>query len=284
MKNYSLFSIKTKYILPKMVIILLLLTFAIFIIVPLMWMFSTTLRMPTTSFALPPKIFPTEFRLDSYKIVFEKVPFAGFFINSIKVAIIVTGLQLLISSMAAYAFSRLEFPGKHIIFLCFLATLMIPAQVTNIPQFIFMSKLRLINTHAALILPSIFSPLAIFLIRTYMLSIPKSMDEAAYMDGANRVWTYWHIVLPMSRSSLIVVGLLTFIGSWNDFYRPLIFINDTAKMTLPLGMTALRGMLGTGNQSALLAGVMLLIIAPLLFYLFGQRYLLEGVNIGGLKG
>lgn len=261
-----------------------LLFFAVFIIVPLMWMFSTTLRMPTTSFRLPPPIFPTEFRLDSYRIVFEKVAFEVFFFNSIKVAVLITVLQLLVCSMAAYAFSRLEFPGKNVLFLSFLSALMIPAQVTNIPLFVFMSKLRLINNHAALILPAMFSPLAIFLIRTYMSSIPRSMDEAAYIDGANRFWTYWHVILPMCRPSLIVIGLLTFIGSWNDFYRPLIFINNTAKMTLPLGMTVLRGMLGTGNQSSVLAGVMLTTIVPFLFLIFGQRYLIEGISVGGLKG
>ncbi len=268
----------------RAVVFLLLLIFAIFIATPFMWMFSTTLRMPKTSFTLPPKIFPTEFNLSSYRTVFEKVDFLAFFVNSIKVAILVTGLQLIVCSMAAYAFARIEFPGKNVIFLCFLGAMMIPAQVTNIPQFIFMSKLRLINSHAALILPAMFSPLAIFLIRTYMSSIPRSLDEAAYIDGAGRFWTYVHVILPMSKPSLMVVGVLTFIGSWNDFYRPLIFINDTIKMTLPLGLTALRGMLGTGNQSSVLAGVVLSMIAPLLFYIFGQRYLIEGANMGGLKG
>lgn len=268
----------------RIFIVILLFTFAAFIIIPFLWMFSTTLRMPKNSFTLPPKIFPTEFMLDSYILVFQKVPFASFFLNSIKVAAFVTGLQLVTCSMSAYAFARLNFPGKNIIFMCFLGAMMIPAQVTNIPQFIFMSKLHLINSHAALIIPTIFSPLAIFLIRTYMLSIPKSMDEAAYIDGAGKVWTYLRIILPMSRPSLMVVGVLTFIGSWNDFYRPLIFINDTVKMTLPLGLTALRGVLGTGNQSSLLAGVMLSMIAPLLFYIFAQRYLVEGANMSGLKG
>lgn len=278
------FKITQTEFLVKTIIFLLLLMFAIFIAVPFMWMFSTSLRMPKTSFRLPPKIFPTEFNLDSYRTIFEKVDFLAFFVNSIKVAVLTTGLQLIVCSMAAYAFSRIEFPGKNIIFMCFLGAMMIPAQVTNIPQFIFMSKLRLINTHTALILPSMFSPLAIFLIRTYMSSIPKSMDEAAYIDGAGRFWTYIRVILPMSKPSLMVVGVLTFISSWNDFYRPLIFINDTIKMTLPLGLTALRGMLGTGNQSSVLAGVVLSMIAPLLFYIFGQRYLVEGANVGGLKG
>lgn len=270
-------------ILGKAVVILLLSLFAAYIIVPISWMIATTLRPPMRSFALPPAIIPTEFNLDSYRMVFEKVDFEIFIWNSIKITLSSTFLQVLCSSMAAFAFSRLRFPGRHVLFIAFLASMMIPAQVTNIPRFIIMSKLRLIDSHLSLILPAIFSAMGVFLIRQYMLTIPKSYDEAAYIDGASRFYCFWRIIMPMAKPAMMVIAVQTFIATWNDFYGPLIYLNSLEKMTLPLGLTALRGMLNSGSQGAILAGVILSLIAPLLFFIFGQRYLIEGTNLGGLK-
>lgn len=258
--------------------------FCALIMVPLLWMLSTSLRPPLTALQLPPKLIPTEFNLDCYRLVFQKVPFLQFGLNSLKIATFVTFGQLIICSLAAFAFARLEFPGKTLIFTLFLSAMMIPSQVTNIPQFIMMSRLRLVNTHWALMIPPLFSAMGVFLIRQNMLTIPKSFDEAAHLDGANLLQVYARIILPMAKPSLVVVAVLTFIGQWNDFYRALIFLNTQSLMTLPLGLTALRGVLGSGNQAAVIAGVMLALIAPMLFYIFGQRYLVEGAMVGGLKG
>lgn len=267
----------------KVVVVLFLSLFALYILIPVVWMISTTLRSPIRSFALPPAILPTEFDLSSYKTVFQKVDFNDFIWNSAKISFLSTFLQVLCSSLAAFAFSRLRFPGRNVVFILFLSALMIPAQVTNIPRFILMSKFHLIDTHAALIIPALFSAMGIFLIRQYMMTIPKSYDEAAYIDGASRFYCYWRIILPMSKPALMVIAVQTFIGTWNDFYGPLIYLNSLEKMTLPLGLAALRGMLNSGSQSSILAGVILSLIAPLCFYLFGQRYLVEGTNLGGLK-
>ncbi len=263
---------------------IMLVVFCAFIIIPILWMLSTTLRNPLDAFKLPPAIIPTVFDFSAYKTVFTKVDFTLFGWNSIKVAFTVTFGQLLICSLAAYPFARIDFKGKNIMFILLLSSMMIPAQVVSIPQFIFMSKLKLVNTHFALILPGLFSVMSIFLIRQNMMSIPKSFDEAAYIDGAGRFRAYWSIILPMAKPSIMVAGVLTFIGSWNNFYGPLIFINSAKLMTLPLGLTQLRGMLNSGNQSVVIAGVLLSMLAPVIFYMFGQRYLIEGVTLGGIKG
>ncbi len=274
---------KSGTVLGKIAILLGVTAFAVYIVLPLMWMFSTTLRSPIRSFALPPAIFPTEWNFSSYRTVFEKVDFSDFIWNSLKISLLSTLLQVLFSSMAAFAFSRLRFPGRGVLFILFLSALMIPAQVTNIPRFIIMSKLHLIDNHLALILPAAFSAMGIFLIRQYMMTIPASYDEAAYIDGASRFYCFSRIIVPMAKPAMMVIAVQTFIMTWNDFYGPLIYLNSLDKMTLPLGLAALRGMLNTGSQASILAGVILSLIAPLLFYMFGQRYLVEGTNLGGLK-
>jgi multiple sugar transport system permease protein len=268
----------------KALVILLLSVFAAYIAVPFLWMIATSLRSPLLSFRMPPAIIPTTFDLANYKTIFEKVNYLAFFKNSIYVACITTFLQVIVSAMAAYAFSRLNFPAKNLIFTLFLTAMMIPGQVTTIPRFILMSKLHLINTHTALILPPIFSILSIFLIRQHMITIPKSYDEAAYMDGAGKIWTFTKIIVPMAKPSIIVVAVMTFIATWNDFFNPLNYINSRAKMTLPLGITQITGSFGSGNQASVIAAVILSLIPPLLFYIFGQRWLIEGLSLGGLKG
>lgn len=272
------------YIIRNSIKYTILFLFAGFIVIPFSWMLATSLRSPVDSFKLPPSILPTTFILDNYRLVFEKVNFLGFFQNSLRVAILMTGLQLVISSMAAYAFGRLNFPFKQGLFLLFLSAMMIPSQVTNIPRFIFLSKLRLIDTHLALILPGGFSAFAIFLLRQQVLSIPHSFDDAASIDGANRLWIFLRIIVPMTKPSLMVIAVMTFISSWNDFYTPLIYLNTQSKMTLPLGFVALQSMVSAINQSAVIAAVILSLAAPLVFYIAGQRYLIEGISIGGIKG
>lgn len=267
----------------RMLLLFALAAMSVYILVPLLWMLSTSLRSPTRSFSLPPAIFPTEFDPSNYRLVFQRVPFLLFIVNSLKVTVLATALQVCCSCLAAFAFSRLRFPGRGVIFIVFLSALMIPAQVTNIPRFLVMSRMGLIDTHAALILPAIFSPIGIFLIRQYMLTIPKSYDEAAYMDGASRVWCFARIIVPMAKPAMMVIAVQSYVSVWNDFYNPLIYLNSLNKMTLPLGLTALKGLLNTGNESATIAGVMLSLAMPLVLYVFGQRYLVEGVSMSGLK-
>ncbi|MGB9622199.1 MAG: carbohydrate ABC transporter permease [Brevinematia bacterium] len=255
----------------------------IFMLMPFFWIFSTSLREPKDSFKLPPSFFPTSFKISNYKRVFIDVPFLNFIINSLKVSGSITILQLIICSLASFAFARLDFRGKNIIFMFILSGLMIPAQSTIIPVFLLIRYLGLTDTHWALILPGLISPLGIFLMRQFMLTIPKSYDEAAYIDGATKFDIYLRVILPMSKPSVIVVALMTFISSWNDFFRPLIFLNTYGKMTLPLGLTVLQGYMGTGNLSVILAGITLSLIPALLLYIFAQDYLMRGMILSGLK-
>jgi len=275
---------QTFWRLSRLVVLILLSFFALYILVPILWMISSTLRAPMDSFKLPPAILPMTFDLENYRVVFEKVAFGKFVYNSFKITLFSTALQVLSSSMAAFAFARLQFKGRDLLFFAFLASLMIPAHVMGIPRFILMSNLSLVNNHLALILPASFGAMGIFLIRQFMLTIPKCYDEAAYIDGAGKAFCYTRIILPMAKPALIVIALQTLIATWNDFYGPLIYINSEAKMTLPLGLTVLRGVFMSGNQGVVLAGVILSLIVPLVFYLFCQRFLLEGITLSGLKG
>jgi len=261
-----------------------LIVFCLFIIIPFLWMLTTTLRSPLKAFQLPPGLIPLSFDFSSYQLVFKKVNFNIFIVNSIKISVIVTACQLVVSSLAAYAFSKIDFRGKTLVFYLFLSSMMIPGAVVTIPQFVFMSKLHLVNTHMALILPGLFTAMGIFLIRQNMLSIPMSFNDAGYIDGASHLRCYFSIVLPMAKPSVVVSGVLTFIGVWNDFGGPLIFINSSRLFTLPLGLVSLRGQFGSGNQSSVIAGVLLATIAPIVFYVFGQKYLIEGATLGGIKG
>jgi multiple sugar transport system permease protein len=271
-------------VMPSLVVHMIMILVAIAMIAPFMWIFSTSLRLPRESFSLPPTFFPTSFRWQNYIEVFRSVPFSLFIFNSLKVSVISTIIMSFTSAMAAYAFARLRFKGNHFLFILVLTGLMIPGQVTIIPLFILIKKFGLMNTHWALILPSIIYPLGIFLIRQFMLSIPKSYDEAAYMDGAGYSRIFWSIMLPMTFSSVTVIAVMSFINIWNDFFRPLIFLNTYELMTLPLGLTILSGFMGNGNISVILAGVTLSLVAPLLFYIVGQRYLVEGMTMVGVKG
>lgn len=276
-------SVNYKALLLKFFQVLGLLLFATYMFVPFLWMFATTMRPPINAFKWPPQILPRYLNFTSYQTVFEKVDFPKFIWNSVFVSMSSTVLVLVSSSLAAFTFARLRFRGANAIFIIFLMAMMIPGQVLGIPNFIIMSKLGLVDTHAALILPRLFNAFAIFLIRQFMLTIPPSYDEAARIDGANNFYIYSRIIVPMVKPALLTVALQTFIATWNDFYGPLIFLNSESKMTLPIGLTALNGMLGSGNQSSLIAGVLLSLIAPVVFYLVGQNVLMEGINIGGVK-
>ncbi len=255
------------------------------ILLPFMWMFSTSLRLPRESFSLPPHFLPRfPLRWSNYAEVFDTFPFFLFVFNSAFVSFIAVSGQILTSSMGAFAFSRLHFKGRDALFVLVLAGLMVPTQVTIIPLFILMSKLGLIDTRVSLLLPSLIFPLGVFLIRQFMMTIPRDYDEAAFIDGASRFTVYSRIIVPMVKPPIIVAAMMHLLLVWNDFFRPLIFINSFEKMTLPLGLYALNGFMGAGSLSVILAGVILSIIPPIIFYIFGQQYLMLGLRTSGIKG
>lgn len=272
--------------LRESVLWVLLAGIALIEIAPLTWMFSTSLRDPKNSFDLPPDFWPTAFHWQNYLTVITSpdIQFMLFFWNSLKIALIVTAAQLLTCSMAGFAFGRLQFRGRDFLFGLFLASLMVPATVTLIPSFILIKEMELINTHWALILPSITSAFGVFLLRQHFKSLPEELINAAKIDGATYFRVYWQILLPLTGPALSALGIFTFLGSWNNFVGPLLFLRDWDLYTFPIAIATLRGYMGSGNQSEVLAGIMISIFPILVFFLFAQRWIVQGASITGMKG
>jgi multiple sugar transport system permease protein len=256
----------------------------IVMMMPFAWMFSTSWRLAKDSFSLPPQWLPTTWRIENYQEVLTGIPFVAFVFNSLKVAVLITLGQLITCSMAAYAFARLRFPGRDWLFLLFLSQLMVPQQVTIIPVFILIRMMGLLDTHAALIIPGIFSAFGTFLLRQFFLTIPTELEDAARVDGAGYLRTFVQIILPLAGPGLSTLAIFTFNFYWNEFFRPLLFISTWDRMTLPLGLTVMRGYLGVGNVAAIMAGVSMGILPVLIVFLLAQRYLIEGITLTGIKG
>lgn len=262
---------------------LFLVGLSIVMLLPFCWIISTSLRTPRESFRLPPDFLPTDFHYENYIEVFTKFPFAQFMLNSIFVAAMVVVMNIVVTTMAGYAFARINFKGRNVLFLVFLAGMMIPSQATMIPVYIIMSKIHLVGSLWALIWPALINPMSIFFVRQYMMTIPGSYEEAAYIDGANRFTIYAKIIFPMSKSVIIMTTLLCFLGSWNNFMGPLIYLSEWEQMTLPVGLKVLSGFMGTGSISVILAGVAVSLVIPTLLYAVGQKYILQGTALSGLK-
>ena len=267
----------------QVILVAVMLLVGIFMLIPFFWAFATSLRLPKDSFNLPPSFFPTEWRWENYAHVFTAIPFLQFITNSLKVVSIIVVVQLLFTAMCAYAFSRLHFKGRNALFIYIISGLMIPYQSISIAQFIIVTKMGLIDSHIALILPYLANPFGIFLLRQSMMTIPKSYDEAALIDGCSRFRIFWYVIIPMSVPSLAVVAFMKFIEQWNNFFAPLIYINSTIKYTLPMGMQVLKGFRSAGNLAHILAGVMISLVVPAIVYAFGQKYLIKGTLLSGLK-
>jgi len=264
---------------------LLLICMAVIEVAPIMWMFSTSLRNPADSFELPPDFLPTAWRWDNYLAVMksENINFPLFFWNSLKISMVATGAQLLTCSLAAFAFARLRFPGRDALFFLFLASMMVPSQVTTVPVFILIRVLHLMDTHWALILPSMTSAFGVFLLRQFFLSLPGELIDSAKIDGAGFFRIYWRIMLPLVGPGLSALGVFTFLWSWNNFYGPLLFLRSWEKLTFPLALVTLQGYMGMGNRAHVLAGIMMSIFPTLAFFLAAQRFVIQGIALTGLK-
>jgi multiple sugar transport system permease protein len=261
----------------------LLLGGSVIMLLPFLWMLSTSLKEPSDIFTYPPTWIPSPFAWNNYADTWQAMPFGRFYLNSFVVATSVTVLQLLTSSLAAFAFARLRFRGRNAIFLLYLATLMVPFQVTMLPNFILMRYLGWYNTYQALILPPAFSAFSTFLMRQYMLGLPLDLDEAARMDGANSWRIWWQIILPLSGPVLAALAIFTFLGSWNDFLWPLIITDSLEMRTLPVGLSAFQGQYGV-RWNLLMAGSVIAMLPVLVVYMIGQRYFIRGITLTGMGG
>lgn len=250
---------------------------------PFVWMVSTSLKPDGALLATPPQLIPDPISPENYVRVGDAVPLWRFVLNSLGVAIVSTTLQVLTSAMAAYAFSRLRFPGRDKLFLLYLATLMVPIQVTIVPLFIEMRLLGLVNSYAGIVAPSIASVFGTFLLRQAFLGLPREFEEAAFIDGAGH-WTVFHrIVLPLSGAALATFGVFAFMASWNAFLWPLVVVNSQEFMTLPVGLSTLQGQYTT-QWNLLMAGATVSAIPILVLYLVAQKQVIRGMTLSGLKG
>lgn len=260
-----------------------LLVAAVLTLGPVWWTFTTSLRPAAESFSLPPSFFPTSPDFSSYTAVFEQIAVPLLVLNSALVTGVVAVGQMLTAAMAGYVFARMEFRGKNALFAIVLSTMMVPVQVTIVPVFMIIRGMGLSDTLLALILPAIPTAFGTFLMRQYFLGLPLDLGEAAALDGASPWRTFFSIYAPLALSGMAIVGVLAFNYHWNEFFRPLIFMISEQNYTLPLGLVTLQGNLGTGSISVVLAGVILSMVPAVVVFLFGQRYLREGLTAGSSK-
>jgi multiple sugar transport system permease protein len=279
------YNVKRANQLIQLLLHLFLIAVALASLVPFLWMLSTSFKEFGKIFIFPPEWIPNPFVVESYVKLFTLIPFFQFLWNTIFITVTVTTGQLIFSSMGAYAFARLKFPGRDLLFLAYLGTMMVPSQVTMIPSYILMSKLHWVDTYHALIIPHILgSAFATFLLRQFFMTIPRELEDAAYMDGCNRVGIYWRIILPLSKPALATLGVFVFLFMWNDFMWPLVVTNSDKIKTLTVGLATLSvGYFGT-DWPTLMAGSVLSILPILILFLFLQRYFIEGITLTGLKG
>jgi multiple sugar transport system permease protein len=221
--------------------------------------------------------------LHNYIETFTVVPFARFYLNSLIVASCTTLLQIVTASLAAFAFARLRFRGRNTIFLLYLAALMIPFQVTMIPNFVLIRLLRWYNSYQALILPAAFSAFSTFLLRQYYRGIPMDLDEAARMDGASSWRIWWQIIMPLSGPVLATLAIFNFQTTWNDFLWPLVITNTDAMRTIPVGLSSFQGQYST-EWHLLMAGSVVALLPVLLIYILAQRWFVQGITLSGIAG
>lgn len=257
---------------------------ALLMFLPFYWVVVTSVLPSDLVFSLPPVWFPTRLSLQYYPAVFDLIPFARQAFNSLVVATAVTLGALTTSALAAYAFARLRFPGRDVLFIVFLGALMVPQQVTVIPTFILMRTLGLLDTLPSVILPGLVNVLGIFLLRQFFAGIPRSLEEAAKLDGANHLRILLEIILPLSGSALAALGIYIFQFYWNDFFWPNIFLKSAENMTLPVGMVALQGLYGNAPVAAIFAAMTMVLLPVLIIFVFMQRTLTESIALTGLRG
>jgi multiple sugar transport system permease protein len=251
-------------------------------LVPFAWMVSTSLQ-PDAALLGDPQLIPLQPTLENYGRIAEVFPFWRFLANSLVVAGASTALQVFTSAMGAYAFARLIFPGRDLLFLVYLATLMVPLQVTIVPLFVEMRYLGLVNTYPGLILPAIASAFGTFLLRQAFLGLPRDLDEAAFMDGAGHWTVFRRILLPLAGPALATFTVFAFMASWNSFLWPLIVTSSPELMTLPVGLSALQGRYET-SWNLVMAGATVSVVPILIVYALAQRHVVRGVAFSGIKG
>ena len=268
-------------------------TYAVFLIaasvvlLPILWVLGNSLRITSeigkyTDFNLR-LFFPERITFEHYSVLFTEYPFAKYFLNTVFVAVIVTGLSLLLNSMAAFSFARINFFGKNVLFAALLITLIIPGEVMLLPSYLLIKNLGLMDNYLALILPALGGAFGIFYLRQSFLGIPKELEEAASIDGSDRLGIFFRIDLPLIRPHLVTLGLMTFMGQWDGFIWPLTVLTTPDKYLLQIGLNYLQGE-HYSDWGAIFAGAMVCTLPIIIIFLFLQKYYIEGIASVGIKG
>lgn len=261
----------------------LLAAIAIITLLPLIWMISSSFKLSNEVFTNPIQWIPETFHFSNYAKIWEKVDFARFTWNSTKLTVIVTGIQLITCSFAAYGFTKCKFKGRDALFLFYIATIAIPWQVFMLPQYIMMQKVGLVDSHFGYILIQSFGAFGVFLLRQFFLSIPDELLEAARIDGLSEYGSYFRIVLPLAKPAMATLAIFTFVNVWNDFMGPMIYFDSERNKTIPLGIRMFVGQYSTEYQLIMAASVLSL-IPVIIIYVTCQKYFVQGIATSGLKG
>ncbi len=254
-------------------------------VLPFVWMLSTSLKGQQYILKMPPQLIPNPLTFESYTILAERVALARTLFNSVFVAVATTIGQILVSAMAAFAFARIQWRGRDVVFLLYLATMMIPSIVLVLPQFILVRSLGWMNSFAALIFPGLFSAFGTFLLRQSFMTLPKDFEEAAFVDGANYFTIFWRIILPLSKPAIATLAIFSFMGSWNSYLWPLFVARQPQVITLPVALATLQGGPSALTEwNIVMAGSVVAVLPILLVYLLAQRWFVSGVVSSGIKG
>lgn len=270
--------------LSKLRFYFVLILFALFFLLPLLWMVVTAFK-PFDEW-LNPNWIPVNPTLENFTSIFndKSLPVTNWFLNSLLIAVLFTMFILIIDSLAGYAYARLEFPGKNLLFGLMLATLVMPGIMFLIPNYLTVSNLKWIGTIQGVIAPGLSGVFGVFFMRQFFQSLPRELEEAAYIDGASIFRTFWSVVLPLARGPIITLGIITFLTSWNDFLWPLLILGgDRQELTLPVGLATLQGQY-TFDYGKLMAGALVLTIPVLVLYAIFQRYIIRSISMTGIKG
>ena len=250
---------------------------------PFVWMVGTALKSQQEVFAYPPTLWPTELHWENFTRVLDRVPFLRFYLNSVIVTAVITVCQVVGAALAGYAFARLRFPFKNAVFTLYIATLIIPNQVTMLPLFLLVSRFGWIDTYQGLTVPFLASAFAVFFLRQFFQTIPRELEEAAVMDGASRRRILFQIVLPLARPALATITLFIFLSEWDTYLWPLIVTNSEAMRTLPIGLRFFVEESGS-QMNLMMAGAVMAVVPILLLFFMAQRQFIEGIAMTGSKG
>lgn len=274
---------KKKMSIGKIILYVILCTYALVTLIPFLWALSSSFKPLSEIVSGKINFIPQNFTLDNYRQIFlEQKLFPRWMFNSVFIATVGTALNVLFNSMAGYALARLSFPGKKTLFIVILAVLMIPAQVTMIPNYLILREFGWLNSYQGMIIPSMINATFIFMMRQFFINFPKELEEAALIDGLSRIGTFFKIVLPLAKPALAAQAIFVFMGFWNDFMRPLIIMTDSSMYTLPVGLNTFKGQF-ISYWNYIMAASMVFTLPVLIIYAFFNKYFIKGLSMTGGK-